>query len=145
METTKTKVRQYEKVRYKTVEWRGITWVNLTPHAIVLNSGEVFPPSGVVARVGDHYGPMDENGVMEIFTGRDEEGIPSEINGWMYIVSAMVREACDARGDIVSPATGHPDCRRDENGRIVSVPGFVRNPGRMYKDIWDRRYRRNGI
>ena len=29
------------------------------------------------------------------------------------------------RKDLIAPATGHPDCKR-ENGFIVSVPGFVR-------------------
>ena len=48
-----------------------------------------------------------------------------------YIVSAMVLAANNSkprhkrRGDLVAPATGHPDCIR-ENGFIVSVPGFVR-------------------
>jgi hypothetical protein len=33
--------------------------------------------------------------------------------------------AAARRSDLVSPATGHPDCVR-ENGQIKSVPGFVR-------------------
>lgn len=41
--------------------------------------------------------------------------------------SAMVLAAAKNKGrtDVVAPATGHPDCKR-ENGFIVSVPGFVR-------------------
>jgi hypothetical protein len=30
------------------------------------------------------------------------------------------------RQDVVSPATGHHDCVRNDKGHIVSVPGFVR-------------------
>jgi len=29
------------------------------------------------------------------------------------------------RNDLVAPATGHPEAIRNEQGQIVSVPGFV--------------------
>lgn len=47
--------------------------------------------------------------------------------GTIYIVSALVLAAAKEKGrtDVVAPATGHPDCVR-ENRFIVSVPGFVR-------------------
>jgi hypothetical protein len=46
----------------------------------------------------------------------------------LYIVSALVLTAAKAavRTDCVAPATGHPDCVRNDKGFIVSVPGFVR-------------------
>lgn len=55
-----------------------------------------------------------------MFYGEPEEGT-------IYIVSALVLAAAKEKGrtDVVAPATGHPDCVR-ENGFIVSVPGFVR-------------------
>jgi hypothetical protein len=41
-------------------------------------------------------------------------------------VSAVVLAAVgQSRPDVVAPATGHPQCVR-ENGLIQSVPGFVR-------------------
>ena len=63
-------------------------------------------------------------GISKVFYGEPEDGV-------YYIVSAMVLAANNdkpryrRRGDLVAPATGHPDCVR-ENGFIVSVPGFVR-------------------
>ena len=52
-------------------------------------------------------------------------GRPPQEDGVLVIVSALVMQASD-RTDLVAPATGHPDCVRDEAGRIKSVPGFVR-------------------
>jgi hypothetical protein len=101
-------------------------FINLTPHAIVLNDGTVFPPSGKVARVSVQHGPFVEGICVETFG--EVTGIPSGFDGQevRFIVSAMVLAAMrgkDAR--FVAPATGHQDCVR-EKGQIVSVPGFVR-------------------
>lgn len=95
---------------------------NFTPHAIVLNSGESFPSEGL-ARVANTFTQFDEDGVCRVEYG-DVEGLPEPEDGVLLIVSAMVLAASD-RSDLVAPATGHPDCVRNE-GRIVSVPGFVR-------------------
>ena len=51
-------------------------------------------------------------------------GVPERQKDTLYIVSSMVLAASD-RGDLLAPATGHPDCIRNEKGHIVSVPGFV--------------------
>lgn len=100
--------------------------VNLCPHPIVLNDGTVHGTSGVIARVSSSYTPFNEEGVCEQTFG-DLSGLPEPEEGTTYIVSAMVLSAAKQSGrtDCVAPATGHPDCARDENGRIVSVPGFV--------------------
>lgn len=98
-------------------------FVNLTPLAIVMNDGRVFEPSGVLARVSNSFTEFDENGVCSVVYG-DVENVPKPKEGVLYIVSAMVLAASD-RSDLVAPATGHPACVR-ENGRIVSVPGFVK-------------------
>lgn len=100
-----------------------MTFINCTPHAIVLNNGTVFQPSGVIPRVYDIYGDL-ENGIMTISQGQ-VQGLPEKVEGTFIIVSAMVMNASD-RGDIVAPATGHKDCVRNEKGQIVSVPCFVR-------------------
>lgn len=55
----------------------------------------------------------------------DVQGIPEKKDGIRYIVSAMVIAATD-RDDVVAPATGRPDCVRNDKGHIVSVPCFVR-------------------
>jgi len=98
-------------------------FVNLTPHAINLNDGRVFPPSGVVARVSSSHSPFDGDGVATLTFG-DVVGLPDQQDGVLLITSALVAQAAK-RQDVVSPATGHPDCVRDK-GHIVSVPGFVR-------------------
>ena len=98
-------------------------FINLTPHTINLNTGAAYAASGVVARVGSTHTPFDENGLASIEWG-EVTGLPEPQEGVIYIVSALVAQAAK-RSDVVSPATGHPACVRN-NGQIVSVPGFVR-------------------
>lgn len=104
------------------------TFINLTPHDIQLNSGEVYKATGNVARVSATYtdfGFIDDKICLQEFG--DITGLPAPAEGVYYIVSAIVLSACKAigRNDCVAPATGHPECVRD-NGFIVSVPGFVK-------------------
>ena len=99
-------------------------FVNLTPHAINLNDGRVFPPSGVVARVSSTHSPFDGDGVATLAFG-DVVGLPDKQDGVLLITSALVAQA-SKRDDVISPASGHPDCVRNDKGHIMSVPGFVR-------------------
>ncbi len=101
-------------------------FVNLTPHAIVLNGGESIPPSGNVARVSVNFSEFDANGIASTEYG-SVEGLPPPETGIFLIVSALVLAACNDRTDLVAPATGHPQAKRNDKGQIVSVPGFVRN------------------
>lgn len=99
-------------------------FVNLTPHDLKLNDGTVIPASGTVARVAANFSDFDQNGVCHQQFG-DVQGLPAPQDGTLYVVSALVLTAVkDQRPDVVAPATGHPQCIRD-NGMIVSVPGFV--------------------
>ena len=104
-------------------------FINLTPHDIKLNDGTVYPATGKIARVANTFSNFC-NGIAKVFYG-DVENLTEPKRGTMYIVSAMVLSAENAkpksyrRKDLIAPATGHPDCKR-ENGFIVSVPGFVR-------------------
>lgn len=101
-----------------------VKFLNFTPHALALNSGEVIPPSGQIARVKASFTEFDENGICRQVFG-DVEGLPAAENGTIIIVSALVLAALKgSRNDVVAPATGHPQCVR-ENGMIKSVPGFV--------------------
>ena len=106
-----------------------IKFINLTPNDIKLNDGTIYPATGKVARVENTFSNFC-CGISKVFYG-DIENLPEPEDGVYYIVSAMVLAAnnskprCKRRGDLVAPATGHPDCKR-ENGFIVSVPGFVR-------------------
>ena len=104
-------------------------FINLTPHDIKLNDGTIYPTTGKIARVENTFSNFC-CGISKVFYG-EIENLPEPEDGVYYIVSAMVLAANNSqpkyrrRGDLVSPATGHPDCKR-ENGFIVSVPGFVR-------------------
>jgi hypothetical protein len=109
-------------------------YVNLTPHDITIHVGGgvyTFPPSGTVARVAEVWSEM-ENTAFQYSEYGEIEGLPASDFYVFYIVSGLVAQAVWAttnRIDVVSPATGHPDCRRDEKGRILSVPFFkVRGP-----------------
>lgn len=99
---------------------------NYTPHPIALNDGRTFASEGL-ARVSATFSSFDENGVCSQQFG-DVTGLPEPADNTLYIVSALVLTAAKAQGrtDCVAPATGHPECIRDEKGFIKSVPGFVR-------------------
>lgn len=101
-----------------------MTFVNCTPHAISLNNGTTFSPSGIVPRVSCSFTDADADGICSQVYG-DIQGLPDPVDGTVYIVSAMVL-AGSSRGDLVAPATGHPDVVRNDKGHIVSVPCFVR-------------------
>lgn len=99
---------------------------NYTPHTIKLNDGREFASEGL-ARVSATFSAFNENGVCEQQFG-EVTGLPKPADGVLYIVSALVLTAAKAQGrtDCVAPATGHPDCKRNDKGFIVSVPGFVK-------------------
>ena len=107
--------------------------INLTPHAICLNDGRIFEPSGTVARITKDFVPGRT--IDGISTWRaviiGMENVPPSINdGNTYIVSGMVLEALggfepDFYSNVVAPSTGHPSTIRNEAGHIISVAGFV--------------------
>lgn len=101
-------------------------FVNLTPHAIVMNDGRVFESENV-ARVNAAFSEFSEEGICSQEYG-EITGLPEQQERTAYIVSAIVLTAAKAAGrtDCVAPASGHPDTIRNEKGHIVSVPGFVR-------------------
>ena len=102
------------------------TFKNFTPHTITLNDGTNYASEGL-ARVSATFSSFDADGVCEQQFG-EVTGLPEPTDGTMYIVSALVLTAVKAQGrtDCVAPATGHPDCVRNDKGFIVSVPGFVK-------------------
>lgn len=98
------------------------TFVNLTPHCVCLNDGTQFPASGNIARVAASFKETGEGFYTQVFG--EVENLPEPVKDVYYIVSAMVFSATD-RKDVIAPATGHPECVRNDKGQIVSVPGFV--------------------
>lgn len=105
-----------------------MNFVNLTPHAICLNDGQIFPPSGTVARVSADISDKGIIGDIPLYSQGfgDVQNLPDAYPGVVFIVSAMVLSALNgSRFDVVAPATSHPDVVRNDKGHIVSVPGFV--------------------
>lgn len=102
--------------------------INLTPHAVVITDGPTFQPSGKVARVSvQQVDAGDLNGIpVKKQTFGDIVDLPAPAPDTVYIVSAIVLSAAKdaARTDCVAPDTAN--AVRDDNGHIVSVPGFVR-------------------
>jgi len=102
--------------------------VNLTPHDITITDGPTFPPSGTVARVSVQQVDAGAiNGIpVKTQTFGDIVDLPDPADDTVYIVSALVLSAAKAAGrtDCVAPDTAN--AVRDDNGHIVSVPGFVR-------------------
>lgn len=100
-------------------------FINCTPHAICLNNGTVYQPSGILPRVSQVISKFDDNLIATQSFG-DVQGLPDVQDGVILIVSAMVLSASD-RKDLVAPATNHADTKRNDKGHIISVPGFLRN------------------
>lgn len=116
--------------------------INLTPHEIV-TEGNTYPASGKIARCRVDFFPefirtqnrgngesfyraeYDEAHLIENNDKTTPLPLPVEREGVYFIVSGMVKNACPEREDFISPATGHRDCKRDQKGRIISVPGFI--------------------
>lgn len=100
-------------------------YINLTPHAIHLNDGRVFEPCGEIARVGSTYTAIVDDVCQQEFGA--VQNLPEPKDGVRYVVSGMVLSALQgARADVVAPATGHPECKRNDKGHILSVPCFTR-------------------
>lgn len=97
-------------------------YINLTSTVVVLNDGRVFPPCGVIARVEPVHSEI-ENDVCKISYSKPK-GLLHPDDGVRYIVSSKVFANVD-RNDLVTPATNHPDCIKDDDGNVMSVPCFI--------------------
>lgn len=127
--------------------------INCTPHAIKVNSGITFQPSGNIARVSAAFAATKSITNADVTCECDEclngggcghwlqssqipafaqtfgaiVGLPEAQEGVIYLVSGLVLEAAMKQGrtDVYAPATGHPDTIRNDKGHIISVPGFI--------------------
>jgi len=103
--------------------------VNLTPHTIILSDGNKtvsYPRSRTVARVDLDYTTIGELDGFPISTTRIlKSNMPEPEEGYMFIVSALVLQQCKYAGrtDCVAPDSNH--ATRDNEGNIVSVPGWI--------------------
>lgn len=104
-----------------------MTFVNCCKHAINLNDGTVIQPSGIEVRVSATFTDFDENKLTSQVFGQ-VENLPDPKDGTFFIVSQLVQTALKGtRSDVVAPATGHREAIRNEQGLVVSVPGFIRS------------------
>ena len=105
--------------------------VNLTPHQItIFKDGEKIdiPASGTVLRTKQDivkHEPIDGIAVNKVSNYVDWAELPPQEEGTVYVVSAIVAQACWHRDDILAPDTG-AGAVRDEAGLIVGVKGLVR-------------------
>jgi hypothetical protein len=104
-----------------------ITIINITPHAIVVDDGEIsktYEPSGKVARVITESTPVGKMDGFEVVSTRVMgDNLPEPQDGVYLIVSAMVMGLRPDRKDLIAPNTGA--AKRNEKGHIISVPGFI--------------------
>jgi acetyl-CoA carboxylase carboxyltransferase component len=103
-------------------------FINLTPHAISVEGLGTFPASGEVARVSTVCTVVGEVAGIAAYKQSfgDVVGLPSPIEGTVYIVSGMVISAVIGRSDVVAPDTGSTAIR-DEKGHIIAVRNFIVN------------------
>jgi hypothetical protein len=99
-------------------------FVNLTPHEISVSS-TVIPPSGVVARVSTTVKSVAvvEGIPLQHMLQGEVINLPPPQEGVFYITSAMVREACPFRGDVLSPG----EIVRDSAGGVIGCKSFYAN------------------
>jgi hypothetical protein len=98
--------------------------INLTPHTVNETvTGEQFPPSGTVARVAATMTPQGDLNGIPLFTRQFGvvECLPEPVAGVIYIVSAIVADACPDRRDLVSPG----ELVRNADGQPTGCRGFV--------------------
>ena len=106
-----------------------VEFINLTPHAIKLTNmmgTETFQPSGLVARIEQSQTIIGDYNMFEIVAHKATgHNLPEPQTGKFYIVSAMVLSLAKELGrtDCVAPDTNRAN--RNDQGHIISVPGFV--------------------
>lgn len=100
--------------------------VNLTAHSITeVTSGQVFPASGIIARVKANTVKISEHLGCPLYSTNfgELEGLPAPIEGTVYIVSSLALNAVPKdRTDVVAPG----NLQRNEHGQPVGCVGFRR-------------------
>lgn len=105
-----------------------MNFVNLTPHAIVIDGIATFPPHGRVARVEMEMSKGIPVGGIRVNIRQPGRVIdlPDPVPGVCYVVSGMVLDTLKgSRPDVYAPDTG-ADAIRNVQGHIVAVRGLVK-------------------
>lgn len=110
--------------------------VNLTPHPLTLVSQSgtetVVLPEATPARVASTPGTgLDSPPEVALYSAPNwgaVEGLPTPVEGTIYVVSALVAGRVEGRPDVYSPGTGPKDgAVRDKQGRIIGVTRLIRS------------------
>lgn len=105
-----------------------MNFVNLTPHAIVIDGIATFSPIGRVARVEMEMSKGVSTGGIRVNIrqpGRVVD-LPDPVPRVCYIVSSMVLDTLKgSRPDVYAPDTG-ADAVRNVQGQVVAVRGLIK-------------------
>ena len=105
-----------------------MNFINLTPHATVIDGTVTIPPYGRVARLEMEMskGVSVEDIRVNICQPVRVVDLPDPVPGVCYIVSSMVLDALKgSRPDVYAPDTG-AYAIRNVQGQIVAVRGLVK-------------------
>ena len=98
--------------------------VNLTPHTINYddNVSSLVLASAGEARCAVTRQPLASTAPVKLCrtTYGTVTGLPAPVDGTMYVVSLLVRQACPDRADLCSPG----ELIRDQAGRVVGCKSF---------------------
>ena len=101
--------------------------VNLTPHTINYNDSvlSLVLDSAGEARCAVTRQPVASSAPVKLCrtTYGTVTGLPAPVDGTIYVVSLLVRQACPHRTDLVSPG----ELIRDSAGRVVGCKSFDTN------------------
>jgi hypothetical protein len=106
-----------------------MNFINLTPHAVTIARAGlpalVISPSGQTVRVETRDVAAETVDGIEFVTRQfaGVTGLPEPQQDTIYIVSSLVLERCQERGDLAAPA----DFVRDDQGRITGAARLVKN------------------
>lgn len=110
-----------------------MTIINCTPHAINFVNADnevirILEPSGIIPRVSSTSNILGEiDGIPEETTSYGEvTGLPAPAEDTIYVVSAMVAQACPERNDLRIPGQQV----RDSQGRIIGCRSLSKVPAR---------------
>ncbi len=111
---------------------------NYTPHPITLLVGKgllaegiTFQPAGPAPRLEPSREPLGEIlGIPVVRTTLGKPvGLPTPEEGVVFVVSALVAEACPERTDLAYPG----EAVRDSDGVIIGARGLCAGPGLAQK------------
>ena len=98
--------------------------VNLTPHTINYSDGDasLVLDSAGEARCAVTRQPVASSAPVKLCrtTYGTVTGLPVPVDGTIYVVSLLVRQACPDRQDLCSPG----ELIRDPSGRVVGCKSF---------------------